>query len=80
MPSYGNIIHGKFVIARLSEKSQGCSTRRLCLASLFGRWVVNGVGYVVSVCVGGFVPVSAHADSLLVYAYICLGLVILSGR
>lgn len=40
--------------------------------------MVNGVGSVVSVCVGGYVPVSAFTGSLLVCAYICLGLVILS--
>lgn len=38
---------------------------RLCLASLFGRRVVNGVGYVVSVGV----PVSACSDSFCLFVF-----------
>lgn len=68
----------------LRGKAERCK-HRLCLASLFGRRVVNGVGYVVLVCVCVWVCASAVAfpclhsrTALPVCVYICLGHVILS--
>lgn len=45
-----------------------CCTHRLCLSSLFGSWVLNGVGYVFN-SVGRYVPVSACTGG---FACLCL--------